>query len=186
MLKKIFVTILLFLSLIYAQASEFSEAKALVDSGVSCDKLGAGQLEQIGDFYMEKMNPGEAHELMEQMMGGEGSESLRQMHIAMARRLYCNESAYGIPGMMGLGGGYMGGMMGYGGMMDYGFGWFWVLGVLFWILFFVLLVLSIIWLFRNLAGRTSSTSSPLDTLKLRYAKGEISKKEFDEMKKQIE
>lgn len=186
MIKKIFIAVLLFLGLIFAGASEFSEAKALVDSGISCDKLSADQLEKIGDYYMEKMNPGEAHVLMEQMMGGEGSESLRQMHIAMARRLYCNESAYafGMPGMMGSG--YMGGMMGYGGMMDYGFGWFWVLGFLFWVLFFVLLVLSIIWLYRNLSGRTSLTSSPSETLKLRYAKGEISKKEFEEMKKQIE
>ena len=75
---------------------------------------------------MEQMHPGEQHELMDKMMGGEGSESLRQAHIFMARRWYCGDAVgMGMMGMMmggnvGMGGGVMGsGMMG-GGMMGSG------------------------------------------------------------------
>ena len=49
---------------------------------------------------MEQMHPGESHKSMEQMMDGEGSETLRQTHIAMAKRFYCNERAAGMKGMM--------------------------------------------------------------------------------------
>src|SRR3989339_434109 len=97
--------------------SEIEEGKKLVESKMSCDKLSNEQLEAIGDYYMEQMHPGEAHEIMDNMMGGEGSESLKQVHINMARRIYCNENIYIGYGMMGSGG--MMGMMNMmgGGMM---------------------------------------------------------------------
>src|SRR3989344_4266294 len=78
--------------------SEIEEGKKLVESKTSFGKLGNEQLEAIGDYYMEQMHPGESHELMDSMMGGEGSESLKQVHINMAKRLYCNED---VGGMMG-------------------------------------------------------------------------------------
>ena len=62
----------------------FTETKELIDSNISCDKLTDEQLEEIGDYYMEQMHPGEAHEMMDKMMGGEGSEDLKQMHVTMA------------------------------------------------------------------------------------------------------
>ena len=99
--------IILVSSFVYAEETNFTEAKKLIDSGVGCDNLTEEQLEIMGDYYMEQMHPGEAHELMDRMMGGEGSESLKQVHINIARRLYCNENIYI---------GY--GMMGYGGMMN--------------------------------------------------------------------
>ena len=99
--------IILVSSFVYAEETNFAEAKKLIDSGVGCDNLTEEQLEIMGDYYMEKMHPGEAHELMDRMMGGEGSKYLKQVHINMARRLYCNENIYI---------GY--GMMGYGGMMN--------------------------------------------------------------------
>jgi len=86
--------------------SEIEEGKKLVKSKTSCGKLSDEQLEAIGDYYMEQMHPGESHELMDTMMGGEGSASLKQVHITMAKRLYCNENI-GMGSMMG---GY--GMMG--------------------------------------------------------------------------
>lgn len=91
---------------------ELAEAKQIIDARVSCDKLTDDQFEALGEYYMEQMHPGEAHERMDRMMGGEGSERLRQMHIHMGKRMYC----YGYS--MGM----MGGMMGntsspYNGMM---------------------------------------------------------------------
>ena len=99
------IIILLSFLVIAQEEHDFTEAKKLIDSKISCDKLTNEQLEAIGDYYMEQMHPGEAHEYMDRMMGGEGSESLKQIHINIARRIYCNEN---VGGMMG--GGY--GMMG--------------------------------------------------------------------------
>src|SRR3989338_2003819 len=126
----IFSMLLLGVSLVSAHEHDFDETKQLIDSGIGCDKLTDEQLESIGDYYMEQMHPGEAHEMMDKMIGGEGSESLRQVHINMAKTIYCGESSgmMGSGGMMGMmnmmGGGMMGGqnlqtnMMGnYGNMM---------------------------------------------------------------------
>jgi len=75
---------------------------------LECDRLTNDELERIGDAYTEEIHPGEAHVAMDWMMGGEGSESLRRMHINMGQRyLGCVESSGW--GMMG------GGMMGLGG-----------------------------------------------------------------------
>jgi uncharacterized membrane protein len=177
--------------------SEQAEAKQLITSNASCDELSQDQLELIGDYYMEQMHPGEAHETMDRMMGGEGSDSLKSAHIQMALVLYCGQTntsvTYG--GMMGMmpfmfrSSGYGGGMMGYpyGGMMGYDMmgygGWGWVLALAFWILVFAVLVLLALWLYKSVAGRGSAS---LEILKQRYARGEISKKEFEGMKKDLE
>ena len=137
----IFLVIVLFSFTIIAQEEhDFSEAKQLIDSGVSCDILTNEQLEKIGDYYMEQMHPGEAHEYMDEMMGGEGSEGLRQVHINIAKRIYCNENLYG---MMG-GGDMMAGNY-YGGYNI--FGW------LFTILVITILVLTILLLINKLKGQ---------------------------------
>jgi len=74
-------------------------------------------------------------------------------------------------------------MMGYYGF-GYGMGFFgWILMVLFWG--------AIIWLIVWLVNQNrqseprSDRRTPQEILKERYAKGEISKKEFDEMKKYL-
>src|SRR3989344_5515641 len=123
--------VILFSFLVVAQEEhDFTEAKQLIDSGVSCNQLTNEQLEEIGDYYMEQMHPGEAHEYMDKMMGGEGSESLKQVHISMAKSIYCGETNQGMMGMMnmmntgddnsGMMQNDMMNMMGGGNMMDSG------------------------------------------------------------------
>jgi len=141
----LFALMAIFGGLVFAQDDSIVQGRALVEARVSCANLTAAQLETIGDYLMEQMHPGKAHEYMDNVMGGEGSQSLRNAHIQMAQSLYCGNAStpltYG--GMMGMmpmmmggfyGGGVMGrGMMGYGGglpgysFMGYGypalFGW---------------------------------------------------------------
>jgi len=183
-MKKIF-TILIFgmlllsVSLVFAHEHDFNETKQIINSGISCDKLTDEQLESIGDYYMEQMHPGEAHKMMDQMMGGEGSESLRQVHINMAKRLYCNED---IGGMMG--GGMMNMMMGNNMMGNYpayyGYNNFW--NVL-WMVFLIGAIALIVWLIYKFTKKGKESETPINILQKRYAKGEINKKQFEEMKK---
>ena len=88
---------------------------------------------------------------------------------------------------------YGGGYGGYGGMMRWGgFGYGmgligWLFMLVFWILLIVGLVLVIRWLWEQ--GRRSPggqlAEPPLDILKRRYARGEISKEEFDRMRQDL-
>src|SRR3989338_2144405 len=160
-------------------ANIFAEAKQLIDAKTPCGELTEEQLEGVGDYYMEQIHPGEAHERMDEMMGGEGSESLRLVHINMGRSLYCNETVnYGY-GMMG--GFNRKGMMGYGtgpGMM-YGYGYYGIFNTIVWIAIVAAIAFFVLWLIRN------SKKNSMDSLKLRYAQGEITKKEFNEMKKEL-
>jgi len=75
------------------------------------------------------------------------------------------------------------------GMMDsYGYGMMsggmWILGFIFWILILVGLILLIKYLWEG-AGSRGAQESALEVLKKRYAKGEISKEEFEEKKKDL-
>lgn len=71
---------------------------------------------------------------------------------------------------------------GWGHMMGPGFG-----GIFMWILLLIAVVLIIYFLMRvsREGGHGTSHETPLDVLKRRYAKGEITKEQFDEMKKDL-
>lgn len=94
----------------------FLNAEHIIAEQTPCNELTDGQLANIGDYYMEQMHPGEQHEYMDEVMGGEGSESLEAMHINMALAIYCGadeteyrNTGYGMRGMMS--GAYGPGMM---------------------------------------------------------------------------
>ncbi|HEY4628150.1 MAG TPA: SHOCT domain-containing protein [Flavobacterium sp.] len=56
----------------------------------------------------------------------------------------------------------------------------------FWWIFWIIIV---IWIFvtpYNIPGQRTKTETPLEILKKRFAKGEITKEEFDEKKKFLE
>ena len=86
-------------------------------------------------------------------------------------------------------GGYEGWHMIPGMMGGWGMGWF---GMIFMLVFWVLVILGLIflikWLIQNTrkdAGTSNGGSKALDILKERYARGEIEKEEFEEKKKAL-
>lgn len=59
---------------------------------------------------------------------------------------------------------------------------FWGMHMLWWVFWVILLI----WIFAtpySIPGQRTKTETPLDILKKRFAKGEITKEEFDEKKK---
>lgn len=73
-----------------------------------------------------------------------------------------------------------------GYMMNYGFGYG---GMFMWLLFLIVFGVAIYFIIqvsksKDVVGQSQDT--PLDILKKRYAKGEITKEEFDRMKKDLE
>lgn len=72
------------------------------------------------------------------------------------------------------------------GMMDgYGMGYgMWIFGLIFWILILIGLVLLIKYLWEG-GGAKRGEESALEILKKKYARGEISKEEFEEKKKDL-
>lgn len=84
----------------------------------------------------------------------------------------------------------------YGSYNDVGFGFGnmmgWFGGGIMMLVFWVLVILLVVWVVREITGRHSgsnsgsnSNSRALDILKERYAKGEISKEEFEAKKKDV-
>ncbi len=71
--------------------------------------------------------------------------------------------------------------------MHEGMGWWMAFGGLWMLIFWGGLIALIVWGITRLSGRNSSASKrdPLDVAKERYAKGEISREEFEQIKKDL-
>jgi putative membrane protein len=69
-------------------------------------------------------------------------------------------------------------MMNEFGGHGWGMGWWWIIGII--------VIVAIVWVvvatMRSSSINQTSSKSPLDVLKERYARGEIGKEEFDEKK----
>jgi putative membrane protein len=71
-------------------------------------------------------------------------------------------------------------------------GYFWGGGFWFGWIFWIILIGAIVWLiinqnkYRNINQINPHLESPLDILKKRYAKGEINKEQFEQMKKDLQ
>ena len=72
-------------------------------------------------------------------------------------------------------------MMGEYGWFGHGFGW------LFMVLFWVLVIAGVVALIKWLgASSTQRGTTPLEILQARYARGEINKKEYERMRRELQ
>jgi putative membrane protein len=205
MKKNILISSLIFLLLSYmslygletdiknidAVLSEIRVEQGLKDNEkINPDKVSPKLLEELGDSVMEKtIGNHDRHEQMDKMMGGDGSASLTAMHQGIGYSYLTGN----YNGMMGYGGmmhGYpdkfRGGHMMWNNGYGMGYGGGWILGILAFIVIVVLTGLVIYFALRNNRKTDSNTDKPVDILKTRFAKGEISKDEFDKIKKELE
>ncbi len=188
-----FMLAVFFMSVPFAFADtdhgNFTQAQAIIEQRIPYDQLTDDQFEILGDYFMELM-VGERHDFMDEMMGGEGSESLRQAHINMGRNLYTQYLEDGT-----LQNSCMGGVNMMDGTQNYGYNmmypgtssFFWgigLLGFLGMLLFWGLIIWLIYWLITQTTSKQKS-ARPEDILKKRLAKGEITKKEYDELRKKL-
>jgi putative membrane protein len=181
---------------------------------VNPDRVNEQTLAQLGDAVMDQLVPNERqHAYMDQMMGGEGSKTLEAMHAAMGYNYLANGGrlSWGAmpfgPGMMGNGYGFRGGAPGYGfrgGAPGYGPGYgygphmfgygfrgmraVWLIPpILVFLLVIAVVVLAVLLATRKrrIRERLEGDDDPLEILKRRYARGEISKEDYDRMKQDL-
>jgi putative membrane protein len=71
--------------------------------------------------------------------------------------------------------------------MHEGWGWWMLWGWLWMVLFWGAIVVLVVWAVQKLSGHSHNTGarSPLDVARERYARGEIGKEEFDQIRRDL-
>ncbi len=70
--------------------------------------------------------------------------------------------------------------------VNQGMGWWMIFGVLFMILFWGGIIALIVWGIKRLSGHgNGGNPTPLEIAKLRYARGEITKEQFEQIKRDL-
>ena len=72
----------------------------------------------------------------------------------------------------------------YGPMNGFDWGWTLLMGIV-WLLFFGVIVYIAIRLFKEKEVNDKNGSNPIEIAKGRYAKGEITKEQFDQLKRDL-
>ena len=183
---------------------EEQEGKELWDKlqskEVACADLNNEQYGTLGEYFMGQM-AGESHAAMNAMMiQAHGEDGEEQIHVVMGKRLSgCDTSAVfpsisggWMPMMNMMWGGWsspLDGNNSINSMMNFGFGPFGGFGLIFMIIWWVLIIAGIValikWLTSQSRGTNSHGKSALEILQERYARGEIDKKEFEEKKRDL-
>lgn len=177
-------------------AAGLANLQKLQNEEASCATLSDSDFELMGEYFMSQMM-GDAHEAMnaaiKQRLGEGGEEA---MHISMGKRFSgCDVSAVlplegsGFFPMVQMMGGvftpsnWAGRTMmnGWGIMSGWaGISWAWMLT--WYVLVVTLIALGVRWLVKV---RHAPHKSSLEILKERYAKGELSKEHFEEMRDEL-
>ncbi|GEM_PF-849684 len=138
-------------------------------SQINPDRVSQAELIKLGDALSESMMGTDAHTRMENMMGGEGSDSLNAMYSRMGYNYLANYPYSGPYNPMHYG---MMGNFGWAGMV--------VLGLI--LVAFVAVLFVVI---RRSPHRLRASETPLEILNRRYASGEITKDEYERMKGEL-
>ncbi len=102
-LTAILLTPLLVTSVYAHGDANLEEAKTLIEQEVSCDELSEDEYEMIGEYFMNLMYPDEeVHNMMDDMMGGEGTPMLHNAHVRIAQKMYCEKQADNVLTLMGV------------------------------------------------------------------------------------
>lgn len=175
---------------------------------IDIEKVSQDQLEELGDSVMEAIIGNTAmHEQMDNRIGGDGSAALTAFHIKLGYNYFAGYPI-GMRSLMSSGmmrpngvvrnnGGFRGMMgnnnfWGNNGMMG-NYGW---IGLLVGSILLIMFILLIVFVIRALTRKPSNNSmsspmnssmnSPMNILKERYAKGEITREEYEIMRKNLE
>jgi len=150
---------------------------------IDVSKVSQTKLEELGDSVMEKIIGNTAmHDQMDNNLGGDGSLNLTSVHTRIG---YDYLKGYPINMMTFMGGN----MMGYNSfnrsenmMGNFGGG-----GLIIGIFLLILVIAVVIYAISsfNKPHNVASIDSAMEIAKLRYAKGEIAKEEFDSIKERL-
>ena len=69
--------------------------------------------------------------------------------------------------------------------MDYGMGWWMILGSFWFVLFWGIIIWAVVRLTDRVDRRGERGDSAIEILRQRYARGEITKEQFDQMRRDI-